>query len=110
VPEMTIVCPNCSHEFPLTESIAAPLVEENRKQFREELAAKDTEFQAEERSSSEAAGRVDVRSGQIEASALVRTPPVRGWKAALRRKERPPRPSKMVQNICPFRCLGKRQK
>jgi hypothetical protein len=87
---MTIVCPNCSHEFPLTESIAAPLVEENRKQFREELAAKDTEFQAEERSSSEAAGRVDVRSGQIEASALFRTPPVRGWKAALRRKERPP--------------------
>jgi hypothetical protein len=40
MPEMTITCPNCSHEIPLTESIAAPLIEENRKQFRPNSCAR----------------------------------------------------------------------
>jgi hypothetical protein len=38
-----IVCPNCSHEIKLTESLAAPLLEETRRRFNEQLAAKDAE-------------------------------------------------------------------
>jgi hypothetical protein len=46
--EPLIVCPNCNHEIRLTESLAAPLIEATRKQFREQLAAKDIEFAKKE--------------------------------------------------------------
>jgi hypothetical protein len=39
-----IVCPNCSHEIKLTESLAAPLIEATRKQFRTQLEAKDADI------------------------------------------------------------------
>jgi hypothetical protein len=43
VHEPTLHCPNCNHEIKLTESLAAPLIEETRRRFREQLAAKDAE-------------------------------------------------------------------
>jgi hypothetical protein len=43
-PEPYVVCPNCSCQIPLTESLAAPLLEAARKDFRDQLAAKETEF------------------------------------------------------------------
>jgi hypothetical protein len=42
--EPHIVCPKCSHQIPLTESIAAPLLEAERHDFRQKLAARDAEF------------------------------------------------------------------
>jgi hypothetical protein len=42
--EPTFKCPNCNHEIRLTESLAAPLIEENRKRFQEQLANKDAEI------------------------------------------------------------------
>lgn len=39
--EPQIICPNCSHEIKLTESLAAPLIEATRKQFTAQLEAKD---------------------------------------------------------------------
>ena len=42
--EPTLNCPNCNHEIRLTESLAAPLIEENRKRFQEQLATKDAEI------------------------------------------------------------------
>jgi hypothetical protein len=39
----TLHCPNCNHEIKLTESLAAPLLEETRQRFNEQLAAKDAE-------------------------------------------------------------------
>jgi hypothetical protein len=42
--EPQIVCPNCSHEIKLTESLAAPLIEATRKQFRAQLEAKDADI------------------------------------------------------------------
>lgn len=39
-----ILCPKCSHQFPLTESIAAPLLEAERRDFQKKLAARDAEF------------------------------------------------------------------
>jgi hypothetical protein len=39
-----IVCPKCNHQIPLTESIAAPLLEAERRGFQEQLAAREVEF------------------------------------------------------------------
>lgn len=44
VHEPHIVCPKCSHQIPLTESIAAPLLEAERRDFQEKLAAQEGEF------------------------------------------------------------------
>jgi hypothetical protein len=44
VHEPHIVCPKCSHQIPLTESIAAPLLEAERKVFQQKRAAHEAEF------------------------------------------------------------------
>jgi len=44
--EPTIECPSCHAEIKLTDSLAAPLVAETRKQFAAQLAAKDQEVSA----------------------------------------------------------------
>jgi hypothetical protein len=44
VHEPHIVCPKCCHQIPLTESIAAPLLEAERKDFQQKLAAREAEF------------------------------------------------------------------
>lgn len=41
--EPTIICPSCQTEIKLTESLAAPLIAETRKQFASQLADKDQE-------------------------------------------------------------------
>jgi hypothetical protein len=41
--EPTLHCPNCNHEIRLTESLAAPLIEETRRHFQAQLAKKDAE-------------------------------------------------------------------
>jgi hypothetical protein len=41
--EPTLHCPNCDHEIRLTESLAAPLIEETRRHFQQQLARKDAE-------------------------------------------------------------------
>ncbi len=46
--EPTITCPKCKAEIRLTESLAAPLIEETRKQFERELLQKDQEIAARE--------------------------------------------------------------
>ncbi len=48
--EPQIVCPNCSHEIKLTESLAAPLIEATRKKFQEQLSAKDADISKKEES------------------------------------------------------------
>ena len=42
--EPTITCPKCKAEFPLTESLAAPLVEATRRQYEARLSQKDTDI------------------------------------------------------------------
>lgn len=41
--EPTLKCPHCRNEIRLTESLAAPLLEETRRRFQEQLAGKDAE-------------------------------------------------------------------
>ncbi len=42
--EPTIRCPNCQAEIRLTESLAAPLIAATRRQFEQQLAAKDADI------------------------------------------------------------------
>jgi hypothetical protein len=42
--ELTITCPKCKNDFPLTESLAAPLIEATRQQFEQKLSQKDDEI------------------------------------------------------------------
>jgi hypothetical protein len=44
VHEPHVVCPKCSNQIPLTESIAAPLLEAERKNFQQKLVAREAEF------------------------------------------------------------------
>src|SRR5580658_3215938 len=46
--ETLITCPNCKTEFPLTESLAAPLVESTRRQYEQKLAQKETDVSKRE--------------------------------------------------------------
>lgn len=42
--EPTIICPHCKEEIKLTESLAAPLIELTREQFKRQLADKDKDI------------------------------------------------------------------
>ena len=47
--EPTIVCPHCKEIIKLTESLAAPLIEATREQFKKQLAEKDKDIGERER-------------------------------------------------------------
>jgi hypothetical protein len=44
VTDPQIVCPNCSTEIKLTESLAAPMIAATRREFEAQLAAKEADF------------------------------------------------------------------
>jgi hypothetical protein len=46
--EPVIICPKCSEEIKLTESLAAPLVEATRQQYETKLASKESEIRNRE--------------------------------------------------------------
>jgi hypothetical protein len=46
--EPTVVCPSCRTEFPLTESLAAPLIAATKRQFEQKLSQKDAEVASRE--------------------------------------------------------------
>jgi hypothetical protein len=41
--EPTLTCPTCRTKIKLTESLAAPLIEDTRRRYEEQLARKETE-------------------------------------------------------------------
>ena len=53
--EPTVVCPQCKSEIKLTESLAAPLLADVRRQFEQRLAQKDAEIVRREQSLTERA-------------------------------------------------------
>ena len=48
--EPTIVCPKCKAEIKLNESLAGPLIESTRQQYEQQLAEKDSDIAAREKS------------------------------------------------------------
>lgn len=53
--EPTVICPNCQHEFALTESLAAPLVAATRREFEARLVSERERIVAEEAARARAA-------------------------------------------------------
>src|SRR5262249_23708144 len=46
--EPTIICPSCSAEIKLTESLAAPLIRATREEYEAKIACKDAELSGRE--------------------------------------------------------------
>ncbi|MBS0234356.1 MAG: DUF2130 domain-containing protein [Proteobacteria bacterium] len=63
-----IACPKCKHEFPLTESLAAPLIAQTKRQFEAEAAEKDREIAAKELALREQAGALEKARASVEAT------------------------------------------
>ena len=64
--EPTIICPNCSTEIKLTESLAAPLIQTVRKEYEAKIAQKEadvakreTELRAQQEAIKEAQNAID---------------------------------------------------
>jgi hypothetical protein len=66
--DLTITCPNCDHEIPLTESLAAPLLAEKNRQFEAAAAKKDREIAAREAAVREKASAMETARASIEAT------------------------------------------
>ncbi len=57
--EPTVVCPQCKTEIKLTESLAAPLLADVRKQFEQRLAQKDADMAKREATLNERAATIE---------------------------------------------------
>ena len=66
--EPTITCPNCKTDIPLTESLAAPLIAETKRQFEAAAAKKDREIAAREAALREQAGQLEKARSSVEAT------------------------------------------
>ena len=51
--ETLITCPTCKTEFPLTESLAAPLVESTRREYEQKIAQKESDVSKREKAIAE---------------------------------------------------------
>lgn len=80
--EPVIVCPSCSHEFKLTQSLAAPLVEEAKRAFEEKLRAKDAEIGEREKDLAERAAALAEEKARLESEVGARVAAAREEVAA----------------------------
>ena len=64
--EPVIVCPSCSYEIKLTQSLAAPLVEEAKRGFEAKLRAKDAEIGEREKELVERVAALDEEKARLE--------------------------------------------
>jgi hypothetical protein len=64
--EPTIVCPKCKTEIKLTESLAAPLLADVRRQFEQRLAQKDADIAKREQSLNERAASLEKDKATLE--------------------------------------------
>ena len=64
--EPTLVCPQCKTEIKLTESLAAPLLADVRRQFEQRLAQKDAEVAKREISLNERAEAIDKAKASLD--------------------------------------------
>ena len=62
----TLVCPQCKTEIKLTESLAAPLLADVRRQFEQRLAQKDADMAKREKSLIERAESIDKAKANLD--------------------------------------------
>lgn len=87
VHEPTLNCPNCNHEIKLTESLAAPLIEETRRRFQEQLASKDAEVARKTESLQQEREQVEKTREQLDEQVKQRLAAERGQIAAAEAKK-----------------------
>jgi hypothetical protein len=64
--EPTIVCPQCKTEIKLTESLAAPLLADVKRQFEQRLAQKDADMAKREQSLNERAETIEKTKANLD--------------------------------------------
>ncbi len=64
--EPTITCPKCKSEIRLTESLAAPLLEQTRVEFQQRLSAKDLEITRREEAVAKSTAELEQQRSAIE--------------------------------------------
>lgn len=70
--EPTIICPNCSTEIKLTESLAAPLIAETKRIFQEQIRTKEAEIIEREKLLTKQQGDLARQKDEIEAQLVQR--------------------------------------
>ena len=70
--EPTITCPSCQSEIKLTESLAGPLIEQTKKQFAQQLTAKDRQIEQAEQALTVEKQKVEKEREGIEATVAKR--------------------------------------
>ena len=70
--EPTITCPKCKSEIRLTESLAAPLLEQTRVEFQQKLSAKDLEITRREEAVAKSTAEVEQQRSAIESQITTR--------------------------------------
>lgn len=70
--EPTVTCPKCKSEIRLTESLAAPLLEQTRVEFQEKLSAKDLEITRREEAVAKTSAEVEEQRLAIESQIAAR--------------------------------------
>ena len=96
--EPTITCPSCKSEIRLTESLAAPLLQQTKAEFRRQLSAKDVEITLREEAVTKSAAELEEQRSATE----------RRWKGqpparSLSSLEEPPLASSA--RLAPTRCF-----
>ncbi len=64
--EPTVICPQCKTEIKLTESLAAPLLADVKKQFEQRLAQKDADVAKREQSLTERAESIEKAKANLD--------------------------------------------
>ncbi len=64
--EPTIICPQCKTEIKLTESLAAPLLADVKRQFEQRLAQKDADMAKREQSLNERADSIEKAKANLD--------------------------------------------
>ena len=80
--EPTIICPQCKTEIKLTESLAAPLLADVKRQFEQRLAQKDTDMAKREQSLNERAESIEKSKATLDQQIAAKLQQERGRIAA----------------------------
>ena len=66
MPESTITCPKCKTQIPLTESLAAPLIDAERKKYEKKLNQKDAEIEKREKAVHDQEQKLDAAKHKLD--------------------------------------------
>ncbi len=80
--EPTIICPQCKTEIKLTESLAAPLLADVKRQFEQRLAQKDADMAKREQSLNERAESIEKAKANLDQQIAAKLQQERGRIAA----------------------------